>query len=99
VGGVLRGVSVYSFLAFSPEKHYNHFMTTGILRQLLAGFLVAMLVLALLYLRRRPLTPLQAGAWGLFALLVPALGPFLVILAHPGRSRPRAEIVRARRRR
>jgi len=88
-----------SRLAFSPEKHYNHFMTAEILRLLLAGFLVAMLLLALLYLRRGPLTPLQAAAWGLFALLVPALGPFLVILARPGRSRPRAEIVRARRRR
>jgi hypothetical protein len=88
-----------SRLAFSPEKHYNHFMTAGILGLLLAVFLIAMVILALLYLRRRPLTPLQAAAWGLFALLVPALGPFLVILARPGRSRPRAEIVRARRRR
>jgi hypothetical protein len=86
-------------LAFCPKKHYNHFMTAGTLRVMLAVFLVAMFVLAMLYLSRRPLTPVQMAAWGLFALLVPALGPFLVILARPGKSRPRAEIVRSRRRR
>jgi len=54
------------------------------MRLLLVLFLLAMYVLALLYLRRRPLTRLEFAAWGLFALLVPALGPFLVILAQPG---------------
>lgn len=55
------------------------------LRLLLTGYLVAMSVLALLYLRRRPLTWIQFTAWGLLSLLVPALGPFLVILARPGK--------------
>ena len=74
-------------------------MNTETLRLMLTGYLVAMFVLAILYLRRRPLTGIQFAAWGLFALLIPALGPFLVILARPGNYRKRAEIVRARRRR
>lgn len=74
-------------------------MTAETLRALLVGFLFAMYLLALLYLRRRPLTWVQFAAWGLFALLVPALGPFLTILARPGPRPPRSEILRARRRR
>ena len=61
-------------------------MNADTLRLLLTGSLVAMSVLALLYLRRRPLTRIQFAAWGLVALLVPALGPFLVILSQPGKS-------------
>lgn len=74
-------------------------MTAETLRLLLLLFLFAMYALALLYLRRRPLTRLQFTAWGLFALLVPLLGPFLVILLRPGATQPRSEIIRARRRR
>lgn len=74
-------------------------MTAETIRLLLSICLFAMFVMALFYLRRRPLTWFQFAVWGLFALLVPALGPFLVILARPGQTRPRSEIVRARRRR
>ncbi|MEW6094729.1 MAG: hypothetical protein AB1531_12275 [Chloroflexota bacterium] len=74
-------------------------MTAETLRLLLLLFLFAMYALALLYLRRRPLTRLQFAAWGLFALLVPLLGPFLVILLKPGQAQPRADLIRARRRR
>jgi hypothetical protein len=72
-------------------------MNAETFRLMLTGYLVAMFVLAMLYLRRRPLTRIQFAAWGLFALLIPALGPFLVILARPGNHRKRADIVRARR--
>jgi len=51
----------------------------------LVGDLVAMFLLAMLSLRRQPLTTSQYTIWGLFALLVPALGPFLVILLQPGK--------------
>jgi hypothetical protein len=47
-------------------------MNAETLRLLLAGILVAMHVLAMLYLRRQPLTFSQYTLWGLFALLVPA---------------------------
>jgi hypothetical protein len=61
-------------------------MTAETLRLLLTVFLVAMYVLVMLYLRGRRLTLGQLAAWGLLALLVPALGPFLIILFRPGSS-------------
>lgn len=82
-------------------------MNAAALRLMLTGCLVAMSVLALLYLRRCSLTWIQFAAWGLVAILVPALGPFLVIVSQPGkfnRTRMNAEdaersaLVRARRR-
>jgi hypothetical protein len=67
-------------------------MNAETLRLLLAGTLVAMYVLSMLYLRRRQLTFGQYALWGLLALLVPALGPFLVILLQPGKTRPKENI-------
>jgi hypothetical protein len=73
-------------LASRLEKRYNESeMTAEIVRLLLVGCLVAMDVLAMAALRRRKLTLGQFTAWGLFALAVPALGPFLAILK--GRAR------------
>ena len=46
-----------------------------------------MYILAMLCLRRRPLSLGQFIAWGVFALFIPAMGPFLVILNRPA-SRP-----------
>ena len=57
------------------------------MRLLLIATLVGMALLAALYLRRRELRTAQYLSWGLLALLVPLLGPFLVILNHPGRLR------------
>jgi hypothetical protein len=54
------------------------------LRFLLLSFFVAIYIMAIFYLRRRPLTPGMFTFWGLFALVIPALGPFLVISLHPG---------------
>jgi hypothetical protein len=50
----------------------------------LAVCLLAMYVLAMLYLRRRRLSMAHFIAWGASALFVPALGPFLVLLLRPG---------------
>jgi len=61
-------------------------MNAETLRLLLAGNLIAMYVLTMLYLGCQPLTLSLFMLWGLFALLVPALGPFLVILLQPGIS-------------
>ena len=84
-----------ALLVILPENLYNQFrMNAEVLRLLLAICLIAMYVLAMLYLRRRNL---RLGAylfWGLFALSIPALGPFLVILSRPGsphRTRTSAE--------
>ena len=57
------------------------------LRLLLAIFLIVMFGIALLYLSRRQLTLRQSLAWGVFALLVPVLGPLLVIALRPGKPR------------
>jgi hypothetical protein len=64
-------------------------MNAEMMRLLLSVFMLAMFVLAMLYLRGKPLTTGQFILWGLFALLVPALGPFLVILCRPGVPRRR----------
>ena len=63
-------------------------MSAEILHVLLAGFVIVMFVLAMHFLSRRSLTRAQIAAWGLFALFIPVLGPFPVILARPGAPRP-----------
>ena len=60
-------------------------MNSEMLRLLLTGTLIAMYLLAMLSVRCQSSTISQYTLWGLFALLVPALGPFLVILLQPGK--------------
>jgi hypothetical protein len=64
-------------------------MYAEILGLLLAGTLVAMFVVAMLFQRRQPMTFSRYTLWGLFALPIPALGPSLVILLQPGKSAQR----------
>jgi hypothetical protein len=61
-------------------------MTAEALRALLAVFLMGMFLLALVYLDQRKLNLREFLLWGLFALLIPALGPFLVIALSPGKN-------------
>jgi len=49
--------------------------------------MLAMVVLAAFYLRRRNLPPLAYAAWGLLAILIPIVGPFVVIWIRPGKQR------------
>jgi hypothetical protein len=58
----------------------------GIRLFLLLG-VFAMAALAMFYLRRRNLDFISYLAWGLLAVLLPILGPFLVITLRPGSSR------------
>jgi len=62
-------------------------MFTQIFQYLLIGCLVGMALLAAFYLRGRRLSLMGYLAWGLVAVLIPAVGPFIVILAHPGTRR------------
>ncbi len=55
-----------------------------VLRVLLAACLVGMALLAFLFLRRRELTMKESLTWGLLIVLVPLLGPFLVMVLRPG---------------
>jgi hypothetical protein len=60
-------------------------MNADALRVLLVIFLVAMFLLAVLYLSRRKMSKLAHAFWGTFALLLPAFGPFFVIAHRPGK--------------
>ena len=55
------------------------------MRVLLLVGALGMALLASFYLRRRELTIAEYIGWGLLALLLPLLGPFLVILYQPGK--------------
>jgi F0F1-type ATP synthase assembly protein I len=57
------------------------------MRTLLVACLVVMALLAILYLRQRELSTAEYLAWGLLIVLLPFLGPFLVIWLHPGSPR------------
>lgn len=60
-------------------------ITPAIMQILLFGCALSMNLLAAFYLRRRELSILAFTAWGLFALVFPVLGPFLVIWFQPGK--------------
>jgi len=56
----------------------------ALLRSLLAGTIIGMALIAILYLCRRQLTLRESIGWGLLIILLPVLGPFLVIVLRPG---------------
>jgi len=58
-----------------------------ILRFILCSGLLGMLLLSAFYLRGRRLTFGEYIGWGLLAVLLPLLGPFLAIFSRPGQSR------------
>ena len=59
-------------------------LTPDIMRFLLLICLLGMAILAGLYLRKRNLSYSAYLGWGLLIVLVPLLGPFLVIFMRPG---------------
>ena len=59
------------------------------MRLLMACILMGMELLAAFYLRQRRMPVLTYLGWGLLAVLLPVLGPFLVILSQPGSPRSR----------
>ena len=61
-----------------------HFMHYALL-----ACILGMSLLATFYLRRRQLSLLAYAGWGLLALLLPLMGPFLVIWLRPGRLNQR----------
>lgn len=64
-------------MPFSPD----------IMRALLVICLLGMAVLAALFLRQRSLSLIAYLGWGLLIVLLPILGPFLVLLTRPGKQR------------
>ncbi len=67
------------------EKLYNLCMDSEAFGLLLGSCLVGMYLLAMLYLRGRDLGTTRYILWGLLALLLPAVGPFLVLIVRPGK--------------
>lgn len=63
-------------------------VTAGVVRTLLIVDIVGMALLSLFYLRQRQMSRLAFFCWGLLALLIPVLGPFMVIASRPGRWDP-----------
>jgi hypothetical protein len=62
-------------------------LSPEIMRSLLLLCLLGMTLLAGLFLRGRSLSFSAYLGWGLLTILLPLLGPFLVILLHPGSRR------------
>jgi len=60
-------------------------ITPDTMRIFLVVGLLGMALLAAFYLRKRALTYPEYVGWGLLIILVPLLGPFLVIYLRPGR--------------
>jgi hypothetical protein len=63
-------------------------LSPDFMRFLLLVCIFCMALLSAFYLRRRALTPLAYAGWGLLALMLPIIGPFLVIWAQPGEKFP-----------
>ncbi len=59
-----------------------------VMRFLLVLCLLGMAILAVLSLRTRKMPTASYIAWGMFAILLPLVGPFIVLLAHPGENQP-----------
>ena len=67
-------------------------ITAGVVRTLLIVDMVGMALLALFYLRQRRMTLVSYCGWGLLALLVPVIGPFVLISTRPGEMDPTASV-------
>lgn len=60
-------------------------LTSDLMRALLILCILGMALLAANYLRRREMSLTEYIGWGLLIVLLPLLGPFLVIVYHPGK--------------
>jgi hypothetical protein len=73
----------------SPKEPGYFMEKAAVVRTILMMDIVAMALLALFYLRQRRLTWFEYCCWGFLALLVPVLGPFLLISNRPGEWDPK----------
>ncbi len=62
--------------------------TAGVIRIVLLIDIIMMALLAVIYLRQRRMDWPGYCFWGLMALALPVIGPFLVIACHPGERHP-----------
>ena len=59
-------------------------LTVDAMRTMLLLGLLGMLLLAVLFLRRRRMSHAAYLGWGILTVLFPILGPFIVIYVKPG---------------
>ena len=59
-------------------------LSPDLMRSLLLVCMLTLAILSIYYLRQRDLTHLAYFFWGLIAILVPIIGPFVVIWRNPG---------------
>jgi hypothetical protein len=72
-------------------------ISADLMRALLLLCVLGMAVLAGVFISRRPLSTVQVLTYGALILLLPLVGPFLVIMLQPGGPRrPRARRRRPR---
>ena len=60
--------------------------TPDLIRTLLILDILGMGILGMVYLSRRKMGWSEYLAWGVFAVLIPVFGPFLLIALRPGES-------------
>lgn len=63
-------------------------ITADVVRVMLFVEVVVTALLALVYLWQRQMSRMAFFCWGMLALLVPVLGPFMVIASRPGKWNP-----------
>jgi hypothetical protein len=82
-------------LDFQNKIHYNlamisHSVQTmpelALVQGLLAAGIFCMALIAISLLRKRRLTLNEYLAWGLVVILVPVIGPFIIVWIQPGKS-------------
>ena len=59
-------------------------LSPDLMRSLLLVCMLTLAILAICYLRQRELTQPAYFFWGLIAILIPIIGPFVVIWMKPG---------------
>jgi hypothetical protein len=69
-------------------------ITADVVRTLLLADMVGLSLLALVYLRHRRMTWQGYCCWALLAVVVPVIGPFLVIAKRPGDRNPSASVIK-----
>ena len=60
------------------------YISPAVMRTLILLCVIGMMLLGIFYLRQRRLSFWAYLGWGLLALLLPVVGPFLVISSAPG---------------
>ncbi len=62
-------------------------LSADTLRLMILGCILSLNILAALFLRGRKLSLWEYTGWGIVAMILPIIGPFIVIWVQPGHQR------------